>query len=143
MKNPIRSFALAGVALSALCILAPAADSVEPALVTITNARTDAESQIPGAAYKGVTVRFTNCVALAAGGARQGLDSVEIDVAVGTEETNVHFAGAAQDATAGTWACTFTMPTNWPTPSIQVKLTDAATNVYIYPRKSIALKTAL
>lgn len=127
----------------ASCLPVRAADAVEPASATITNARTDKVSVIPGSFYQGTTLVLTNNRALMSGGATQGLDGVTIDVNVGSVSSSSHYTGTVISAAAGTWWVRITVPTNEVLPLLQVKLTDAATNVFIYPLRQLSAQAPL
>ena len=128
--------------LFALC--ARAADAVEGAQCSFTNNRGDSVSYVSSTEfYRGSTILFTNCMFQTTGTATQGLDGVTIEMRWGTAGSNNAYTGTAQVAASGTWWLSFTMPTNWEDPFIQMKLTDSNTNSYIYPWKKILSKAAL
>lgn len=132
--------------LPLLSLPAPAADAVEPATATITNLRGEAVATLPDTYCKGTTLRFTNCVAFAGtstNSARQGLDSVIVELRLGTIASNVIYTGTVAVASNGTWWCDVTVPTNNLDLNLQIKLTDVATNTYIYPLKSISTRQPL
>ena len=123
-----------------------AADTVEPANVTISSVRGEAVSAISSEAYyEGSSLIFTNCICFSdtAGTVTQGLDTVTITLNVGTTVTNVEYSGTADDGDKS-WSTAITVPTNITgTINVQVKLTDATTNIYIYPWKTLAHKEAM
>jgi len=123
-----------------------AADTVEPANVTIRSVRGEAVSAISSEVfYDGSSLLFTNCVCLSdtAGIVTQGLDTVTITLNIGSTVTNVEYSGTADGDNTNWWA-SVTVPTNITgTISVQVKLTDATTNIYIYPWKTLAHKEAM
>ena len=123
-----------------------AADTVEPANVTIRSVRGESVSAISSEVfYDGSSLLFTNCVCLSdtEGVVTQGLDEVTITLNVGTTVTNVEYSGTADSANTNWWS-TITVPTNITgTISVQVKLTDATTNIYIYPWKTLGHKAAM
>jgi hypothetical protein len=55
----------------------------------------------------------------------------------------VDYNATVLSTNAGTWSCDITAPSFITAPYIQVKVTDANTNSYIYPWKSLATKTAM
>jgi uncharacterized protein YraI len=126
-----------------ISMMATAADSVQPASVTYTNARTDAEMAVGNGDifYYGTTLRLTNCLCLTVGGATQGLDSVTVSITVGngTTYTNTVTAGVS----GNTWSANVLVPTSAATIFLQTKLTDVNTNVYIYPWKRIPARASL
>lgn len=128
-------------AAAVLCGTVIAGSPVEPATVTVTNTRGDsANAAVPGIYYKEATLRFTNCVMFAGSStnsARQGLDGVTITVSMGTAQTNIDYSATATD-TNGVWFCDVTVPSFVTPPYVQVKVTDANTNTYIYPWKSLS-----
>jgi hypothetical protein len=160
LKSSFRSAACQGVALrrslvvlfllsSVVCHLSSvlAADEVVPASLTITNLRDEAtDFATPVEFFKGTSLRLTNCVAFAGtttNSARQGLTDVTIEVKVGNTTTSATYSGTAQVATNGTWFCDVTVPTNSGACSLQVKITSATTNSYIYPWKHLNRKDAI
>jgi hypothetical protein len=130
-----------------LMFVAFAADAVEPCYICMTNIRNEAVGYVAEESfYRNTTLRFTNCVAKSgttAASAAQGLEGVTIQVKIGTATNDtVAYTGAVQVATSGTWYCSAVTPTGT-TAYIQVRLTDAATNSYIYPWKVIRTKASL
>jgi len=123
------------------------ASSVTPQSVTFTNIRDEAQAYCSETYYyQGTTLVLTNCVmysGTSTNSARQGLTAVTIEVRVGATTTNVPYTGTAIVATNGTWWCNITVPTFVSTPYLQVKVTDASTNTYIYPWKIIHTLEAL
>ena len=123
-----------------------AADTVEPANVTIRSVRGEAVSAISSEVfYDGSSLLFTNCVCLSdtAGIVTQGLDTVTITLNIGSTVTNVEYDGTAGSGNTN-WSASITVPTNITgTINVQVKLTDATTNIYIYPWKTLAHKEAM
>jgi hypothetical protein len=66
-----------------------------------------------------------------------------IAVSIGTSSTNSDYTGSAILATNGTWWCDIVVPTYVTAPYLQVKVTDASTNSYIYPWKSMYVKESM
>lgn len=118
-----------------------AADQVVPQSVTFTNYRGQAVETITsaGTIYQGATLRLTNCVAMSSTTATntvQGLDAVTVQCAVGNTTTSVTYSATVTSTNNGMWACDIVVPTNMTSFSVQVKLTDANTNSFIYPNKN-------
>ncbi len=128
-------------------VMANPGDVIESVTNYIVNARTDSGTgNIGGSYYKGSTLLLTNCYAIAAGGTTQGLDGVTIDISVGNTATNTDYTGRVYTVSTSTnrWWQTITIPSNVSgTMYLQVKLTDAYTNSYIYPWKMITFKDAM
>jgi len=120
---------------------------VAPASVTITNFRTEAQSFISDSTYfNDTTLRFTNCVMYSGATTNssvQNLTGVTIEVSVGAASTNIAYSGTAQIATNGTWFSDITVPSFVSAPFLQVKITDASTNSFIYPWKIISSKASM
>jgi opacity protein-like surface antigen len=124
-------------ALACLAALtAAAADAVQPATLTITNYRGQASAQVSAQPlFQGATLLFTNCPLLndvSPTGAVQGLNGVAVDVAIGNAQTNVHYAANIVSTNLGLWSQEITVPP-LNLVNIQVRITDALTNVYYYP----------
>ncbi len=116
-----------------------AADSVEPQSVTITNYRGEATITISsaGAIYQGGTLRFTNSVLYATTTNTpviQGLSGITVEVAAGNTSTSIVYNATVMSTNAGTWACDIVVPALSEF-LVQVRITDAATNMFIYPSK--------
>jgi len=121
-----------------------AADAVEPPMLSFTNARSSTVSYISDTEYyRGTSLLFTNCVLQTTNGAIQGLDGVTIELKWGTTATNHTFVPTVQDAATGKWFLNMTVPTNWEAPNMQIKVTDANTNSYIYPWRLIHTKASM
>lgn len=142
---------IAGVAAAA-CVLAlvmdqaRAGDEVTPSYVTITNFRGEAVGTISGTYYQDSTLRLTNCVLYAGtstNAAKQGLDGVTVTVSVGTAATNVDYAATVLSTNLGTYACDVVVPSFVTAPYLQVKITDANTNIYVYPWKGLQTLTGM
>jgi len=128
--------------------LAKAQDLVEPASCTFTNFRGEAETYVSGTYFfSGSTLRFTNCVVYAGtdtNSAVQGLSGVTCQVKIGTSTSNIAYTATVTSTNLGKWACDVLIPTNMTsTLYMQLKLTDAYTNSYIYPWKMINVKSSL
>jgi len=124
---------------------AQSADSVEPSSVTFTNVRDEAVGAIKGVYYEDSTLIFTNCICTSdtAGIVTQGLDEVTVTINVGNTTTNVPYDGIV-GGTSNNWSVSITVPTNIPgTISVQTKITDANTNIYIYPWKNLSHKESM
>ena len=124
-----------------------AADAVEPASLTITNIRAETTvSASPTEYFEGATLRLTNCVLFAGASTnsdRQGLSDVTVALTIGNLTTSATYTGSAQIETSGVWSCDAVVPTNGGQCYLQVTITDANTNIYIYPWKTLAHKTPL
>lgn len=126
---------------------ARAADAVEPSNTAMINLRGEAIKAVsPSAFFSGSTLRLTNCTLYAGettNSARQGLDAVAIELRVGTLLSNTVYAATVSSASNGTWTCDVLVPTNQSSVYLQVKLTDAATNIFIYPWKTLNVSQPL
>ncbi len=140
---------ITAAAILSVCLVYPAraSDAVEPATLTITNIRAEAEGPASTAYYyKGDTLRLTNCVLLSGtstSSAPQGLSDVTIELKVGNALTSTAYSGTAQVESNGTWGCDTTVPTNEGRCYLQVKITDVNSNNYTYSWKEILLKDPL
>ena len=134
--------------LSVLCAFvvnipsAFSADTVAPASVTFTNTRGDvANTEIsPTYFVEGTTLLMTNCVIYSGSTTSsvvQGLDGVAVELRVGDLFSSTAYTGTVQVAASGTWWKAITVPTNYTSLFLQLKVTDAATNSYIYPLRMI------
>lgn len=124
---------------------AHAADAVQPTTATFSCLRDEGVAYINATEYyRGVSMAFTNCLLYATNTATalQGLSGVTLEMKWGLPTTNLTFTPVAQ-TTNGVWCLSFTCPTNWESPYLQIKITDANTNSYIYPWKMIHTKAAL
>lgn len=123
-----------------------ASDAVEPAAVTITNFRDEAVANVSAVEYYyGASLTFTNCVLYAGSStssALQGLTDVTVEVRIGNTTTNDAWTGTTI-STAGVWGCQVTVPEFTGYTYVQIKCTDANTNIYIYPWKILNRKAAL
>jgi hypothetical protein len=123
-----------------------AADAVEPCSVTVTNFRDQAVDNLSAETYyDGTTLLFTNCVMYAGtttNSAKQGLDGVTLAMTIGNSTTNVTYT-ITTGTTGGVWSCSTTVPTFSGYTYVQFKITDASTNVYIYPWRILNRKTPL
>lgn len=122
-----------------------AGDAVEPAILTgLTNSRSDSVTFYNATEYyRGATLRFTNCVLLVTNSVIQGLDGVTMELKWGTEATNHVFTPTVTSTNLGKWTLSLTVPTNWASPYIQIKITDALTNSYIYPWRMLHTKASM
>jgi len=143
VRNHSRLFALfAGSVCALIFALRLLADTVAPASVTFTNCRADL---VNGAVsltsfVEGTTLIMTNCVVYSGGttsSAVQGLTDVAIEIRIGDLFSSTAYTGHVINAESGTWWTSITVPTNYPTTFLQMKLTDAATNMFIYPLRII------
>jgi hypothetical protein len=127
---------LATIALLASFIGVMAADSVDPASATFTSVRSEAAATVSaGTIYRGASLNLTNCVCYTTNSTTiQGLDGVTVMVSVGNINTNIDYTATVQSAALGTWHCTVAIP-DLSSFTLQVKITDALTNSYIYPPK--------
>jgi hypothetical protein len=147
MKKTLRAIVSGLAALAAICGILHAADAVEPASVTTTSLRGESASLTVSAEsfYQGTTLLFTNC-ALYSGTTTndglQGLDGVAVELRIGTTAASTAYAASVQ-STNGLWWCSATVPTNMTSAFVQVKVTDASTNSYIYPWLELKTKPAL
>jgi hypothetical protein len=131
---------VACIAVAMLCFMAPCAMllfAVEPQSCTMTNSRTDSLDAFVADIqyYRNTSFLFTNCVVQGSSGSAENLTNTTISIYVGDSTSTSNYTGSVQTATTGTWCASFTIPTNWTRPNIWIKLTDTATNSYIYPRK--------
>ena len=144
MKRMRLMIAAAVALLVGLVVFAMAADAVSPQTCTFTSARTDTASYIDATEYyRGSSLLFTNCLILTTGGATQGLDTVTVEMRWGSTASMLCYTGTVQSAAAGTWWMSFTVPTNYEAPNIQIKVTDSNTNSYIYPWRLVHTKQAM
>jgi opacity protein-like surface antigen len=134
---------------SVVCCLSSvfAADAVEPASVAVTSLRGEAILAVSQSSFfEGTTLRLTNNIAYAGtttNSARQGLTDVTLEVRVGSLTTNAPYVGHVASATNGAWWCDIQIPTNLSSVYLQLKLTDATTNIYIYPWKTVNIMQPL
>jgi len=137
MKILLTMFLAATLATVALCDLVPD-------LITAQFYRTNAVASVSSDSYyKGSTVRFTNCVAYASGGATQDLTSVAVLVRIGDSSTNLQSVLSAMIATNGTFAGNATIPAVGGTSMrVQLRLTNSTT-LYIYPPLEINVQAPL
>lgn len=130
---------LMGVAAVALGLLAQAGSTVEPETLGGSWTRGDADGTALSTRnfYQGASLLLTNCYVYSSTNTttRQGLDDVDVEVRVGSTDTNLAYA-ATVSSTNGAFHCTVVVPA-LASATVQVKLTDAQTNIYIYPPKTI------
>ncbi len=145
------------LALAAACLAigagARADDYVAPATLSITNFRGVATGTAASESefFMGSSLLLTNCVCYSGAdtnSAVQGLDGVTLELTLRpTAITSTVVSASALVASNGTWYATATIPvaeggdTSWCW--IQLKLTDATTNTYIYPWQKIITRKAL
>ena len=129
--------------ISAFCFLC-SAFALNPAMVTVTNIRDEAEANISSTEFvRGESLLFTNCVAYSGSSTssvKENLTGLTVVISIGIPSTNNIFTGTTQIATNGTWYATVTVPTNWDTPWVEIKLTNSTT-VYSYPLKTMKTRT--
>lgn len=140
-KTAMRVWYVAAAIVGMLIGHVMADDSVEPSSCTTTNYRGEAQGYVAaGSYYEGASLLFTNCVLYSGGSTSspvQGLAGVTIQIRVGSAITNTLYSGTVQDAAAGKWFATVTVPSNMSPAFVQVKIIDASTNSYIYPWKMV------
>jgi hypothetical protein len=147
MKKTLRLLASGCAVLVACVCLIHAADAVEPASVTTTNLRGESASLTVSAEsfYQGTTLLFTNCALYAStttNAGLQGLDGVTVELRIGTTVASTAYSASVQ-STNGLWWCSATVPTNMTAAFVQVKITDANTNSFIYPWKTLLIQEPL
>lgn len=148
MKNLRMAAAVAAMAGAAMMQAARAVDAVVPATCAVTNLREEAVGVVAQQTYfRSATLRLTNCVAYAGSTTNdaQGLDGVTVEIRLsnGTTLTNsTVYTGTVVSAASGTWWKDITVP-DYSDCYLQVKLTDASTNSYIYPWKIVRTKDPL
>jgi hypothetical protein len=89
---------------------------------------------------EGTTLLLTNCVIYSGGttsSAVQGLDGITVEIRIGDLFSSTAYTGTVINAASGTWWKAITVPTNYQSVFLQLKVTDAATNSYIYPLRLI------
>jgi len=142
MKN--RMWIAAAFALAGFVCSARSGDTVEPQTVTATWVRGVGgavnSSLVP---YRGTTLVFTNCVLCTSSSTNiQGLQDVTVALRVGNSTTNLPYTATVLSTNAGTWFCSITVP-ELSQFEVQIKITDAATNVYIYPSKAMSTQESM
>ena len=136
--------------ISVLCVLSVLfvaafcafADNVAPASATFTNCRADTVNGTISQTYyvEGTTLLMTNCVIYSGGttsSAVQGLRGVASEIRIGDLFSSTAYTGHVISAASGTWWTSITVPTNYSSTFLQMKLTDASTNSFIYPLRII------
>lgn len=125
--------ALAVVALALTTIAALAGSYVAPATCTFTNLREQATLSGGAATYtRGDTLLFTNCVVCSdTTGTVQQLSNVTVTIAVGNTDAATIYTATVQNAAAGTWTKSITVPTSG-TVYVETRLVDESTNTYTY-----------
>jgi hypothetical protein len=129
------------------------ADSVViPASCTFTNFREEVSGNYVSSTtfYQAQTLCFTNCVlfdsTITNGLLYQGLTNVQVKVNIGAGAgvSNTYTGTVNTTASPNVWNLTIaSFPTNWTTPNVQVQITDANTNTYVYPWKQLGTKAAM
>jgi hypothetical protein len=139
MKKRFFFAVCAGSLVAAACL----ADLI-PELLTANFYRTNAVASVQAPSYfRGTTVRLTNCVAFAAGGATQNLTNVGIIIRAGNSTTNLQVYGKPQVAADGTFTADALLPASGgAVMKIQLRLTNGPT-IYIYPELEIAVEGAI
>lgn len=135
--------AAAIIALTLACFAVAMADLV-PELLTVSYYRTNAvQTSAVTSFFRGSTLRLTNCVAYASGGAVQDLTDLGIVIKIGDNATNLTASGTAEVATNGTFTADALIPsTGGQFMRVQLRLTNSTT-IYIYPELTIAVEAAL
>lgn len=126
-------------------------DAVTPASTTYDSIRGEAVTTIAGGSfYRGTTLIFTNCMTFTdtSGVVTQGLANVTVTVTVGNGTTSTDYTANCYDeggdGTTNVFWVTFTVPTNITSSmSVQTTLTDANTNIFVYPWKVLQHKATL
>jgi hypothetical protein len=134
--------------LALLAGMLSAARAIDPASATFVSTRGDSAGTYVSTEtfFLGTQLLLTNCVLYAGSTtntARENLTNCTVGLRVGFASTNFAASGTVQDATNGTFWALFTLATNIPNPSLQITVTDAATNSYIYPWKTIKTQSPL
>jgi len=141
MKN---YFLLGALVLAVFLGTAKAADSVEPASLSVTNNRNDSVSYLSETVfYKNASLLWTNCTLQTTGTVVQGLSGVAIELKWGNSLSNLTFTPIVTSTNLGKWTLNMTIPEGWDMPSIQIKVTDAMSNSFIYPWRLIHVKDAM
>lgn len=130
-----------------VCLVVSSVFALSPQTVAITSVWDEAEGYVStNEFYRGHTLLLTSCVAYAGsttGAARQSLTDITTTLSIGFVSSNISWTVLNQVATNGLWWISLTVPTNWTEPYLQLKLTDTATNIFIYPLKKLKTKGAL
>jgi hypothetical protein len=146
---PKAAFRWAAALILSLAIgAAHGADAVEPSTCSITNIRGETEVAIPGTFYKSTTLLFTNCVLYSGNttNARQGIDGVTVTATVsdGSAASSTSVVATAISTNLGTYWFSVNLRTNLSNQAnVQIKLTDAQNNTYIYPWKVLNMRSPL
>jgi len=144
MKTLTKKLLVSGLTAIAVILAVARADSVDPATITCTNNRNDTLTYLSDAIYfKGASLLWTNCSLQTTGTVAQGLSGVTIQMKWGSASSNVTFSPVVTSTNLGKWSLNMTVPTNWDQPAIQIKITDAQTNSFIYPWRLIHVKDAM
>lgn len=134
------------IAVLAAVVASPAA-AVEPASVTATNLRGQAQSPISEQSFfQGSTLLFTNMVSYSGtttNSSLENLTNVTVEIRIGATEVNTAYTGTVYGATSQFWWKSITVPTNLTSAIMQLKLVDGSGNTYIYPHRTIIAIPAL
>jgi hypothetical protein len=134
------------VAVLAVAIVSPVA-AVEPASVTATNYRGQAQSPISEQTFfQGSTLLFTNMVSYSGTSTNSSLENltnVTVEIRIGSSEVNTAYTGTVYGASSMYWWKSITVPTNLNSALMQLKLVDGSGNTYIYPHRTIISIPAL
>lgn len=101
---------------------------------TFTNLRTEATAMIPGVYTRGDTLSLTNCAVYKGSTTNAGvqtLTNVTVTLAVGDQASSTIYTGVVVTASAGTWACNVTVPTNG-NMFVETRLKDENNSTYTY-----------
>ena len=148
----MKRIALVLAILMSALTFARAADVVSPATLSVTNFRGVAAGEIASFTefYIGSSLLLTNCTMYTgtnSASAVQGLDAVTIQVTLGNSSiTPTELTDSSIVASNGTWWASATLPSIGSSGlhyNLQVKITDANTNSYIYPWLELKTKPAL
>ena len=131
----------------ALVTAAMAGDAVEPASTNVVNTRGEGELRIGGSYFRGTTLLLTNCYMFADGGSMtQYLDGVTVEISVGNSTfTNVYTGTVYASSAAYTdmWWQAISVPELTGKISVQTKITDVNTNIFIYDLKPLSTQVSL
>lgn len=135
------------VIFSLLSVVCRLSSALEPATLSITSLR---EESVANASesdfYSGAPLLLTNCIAYSGtttNSARQNLANLAIIIKLGAATNNIAYTGTVANATSGTWwARIDAVPSNWDSPKLFLKLTNA-TDAFGYPFKILKVKTPL
>jgi hypothetical protein len=134
-------------AFVSVCLFAFAVYAVEPAKITITNFRGEAESAASSDIfYRSDTILFTNCVVYSGtttNSSKEDLTGLTVNLTWGDGVLTSSSTNANISSTAGVWNATITLRSNEGLKTyFQVRLTNS-TSVFTYPFKYINVKAKL